>query len=138
AGLNAPGQFKSETSLQSLAVQVTDSKGNSVSGLSAADFTLLEDGKPQKIAFFEAGPQPVSLAVLLDSSRSMDSGGKLERARKLLGPLLRGNQTDDQIFFAPFTEKLEGFRQLSPEERVNPATMSVTSESRGTSLYDSL
>ena len=44
--------FKVDTNLQSIAVQVTDKQGTYVHGLSAPDFTLLEDGHPQKIAFF--------------------------------------------------------------------------------------
>src|SRR5690349_18882650 len=31
---------------------VTDGKGQSVTGLGANDFSVLEDGKPQKISFF--------------------------------------------------------------------------------------
>jgi hypothetical protein len=47
----APGQtpvFRSTTNLQSIAVQVIDPKGNFVPGLTAANFTLLEDGQPKR------------------------------------------------------------------------------------------
>jgi hypothetical protein len=54
--------FKVDTNLQSIAVQVGDKQGNHVHGLSASDFTLLEDGQRQKIAFFEAESEPISLA----------------------------------------------------------------------------
>jgi hypothetical protein len=66
--LTASAQFRAESNLQSIAAQATDSRGNSLTGLSVEDFTLLEDGRPQRIAFFGAGRQPVSLAILLDSS----------------------------------------------------------------------
>jgi VWFA-related protein len=90
--------FKVDTNLQSIAVQVTDKQGNHVHGLTASDFALLEDGRPQKIAFFESESEPISLAILIDVGRSMDFGGKLERARVLLVPLIRGNRPDDEIF----------------------------------------
>ena len=80
--------FVANANLQSIAVQVADKQGNDVKGLTASDFTLLEDGRPQKIAFFEAEAKPVSLAILIDSGRSMDFGGKLDRARLLLDPLI--------------------------------------------------
>ncbi len=54
-------------------MQVTDKQGNPVKGFSAGDFTLLEDGRPQQIAFFATENQPMSLAVLIDSSTSMEN-----------------------------------------------------------------
>src|SRR5579871_4013268 len=52
-----------ETDLQPLEVQVKDTQGNDVLGLSAKDFTILENGKPQQISFFDAGNDPASLVV---------------------------------------------------------------------------
>ncbi len=136
--------FKTDTTLQSIAVQVTDKQGQAINGLAASDFTLLEDGRPQKIAFFGAEKQPVSLAVLIDASSSMSYGGKLDRASSLLGPLLRGNHPEDEIFLAPFTERLQPlgqlppFAQLTTEQRLHPPNIKSTSASGGTALYDSL
>ena len=61
----------SEVDLLSVAVRVTDRKDNEVHGLTANQFKLYEDGKPQKISFFDAGSEPVSLGILLDVSGSM-------------------------------------------------------------------
>jgi hypothetical protein len=69
--------FRVDTNLQSIAVRVADKQGNHVQGVAASDFTLLEDGQPQRIAFFAAEHQPISLAILIDAGRSMDFGGKL-------------------------------------------------------------
>ena len=76
--------FRVDSNLQSIAVRVTDKQGNHVQGLSASDFTLLEDERAQRIAFFAAEHQPISLAILIDAGRSMDFGGKLDR-RTLTG-----------------------------------------------------
>jgi len=112
--------------------------GNSVLGLTTSDFTLLEDGRPQKIAFFGEEDQPISLAILLDSSRSMKSSRKLERALALLSPLIRGNQPDDEIFLVPFTDQIGPFTSLSPEQRLNPPLVHAPSAGGGTALYDAL
>jgi len=136
----APAQtpvFKVDTNLQSIAVQVTDKQGNYVRGLTASDFTLLEDGKPQKIAFFEAESQPISLAMLIDVGRSMDWGGKLDRALVLLAPLMRGNLPEDEIFFMPFTDEAGPFEQLSAEERLQRPTIPLLGH-RGSAVYDAL
>jgi Ca-activated chloride channel homolog len=131
--------FKSSTNLQSIAVQVTDKQGNPVGGLDASNFTLLENGRPQKIAFFGTGYQPVSLAVLIDSSSSMDVGGKLDQARILLGPLLRGNRPDDEILLMPFEDKVGPFERLTAEQRLRPPAIRTASVgSGGTALYDAL
>jgi VWFA-related protein len=46
--------FKSQVELVTVDAVVLDGKGQPVRGLTAQDFTLLEDGKPQTIASFEA------------------------------------------------------------------------------------
>ena len=129
--------FTVDTNLQSIAVQVTDKHGDDVPGLTASDFSLLEDGRPQKIAFFEAQAQPISLAILLDVGRSMDFGHKLERALDLLAPLLRGNRPEDEIFFIPFTDEAGPFRQLTAEERFQRPKIPPLGH-RGSALYDAL
>ncbi len=133
-----PVVFKADANLQTLAVRVTDKQGRDVHGLSAQDFTVFEDGRPQKIAFFESGNQPISLTVVLDSSTSMESSHKLGRARALIGPLIRGNHPDDEISFEPFTDRVAYFPQLTQEQRAKPPAIRVGSNRSGTALYDAL
>jgi Ca-activated chloride channel family protein len=138
-----PGQtpvFRSTTNLQSIAVQVIDPKGNFVPGLTAADFTLLEDGKPQKIAFFGDQHQPLSLAIVLDASRSMDFDQKFDRARDLIAPLIAGQHPNDQIFLMSFSDHVETFKELTTEERHHPKRITIPRSGidRGTALYDAL
>jgi Ca-activated chloride channel family protein len=134
-----PLVFRVDTRLQSIAVQLTDRDGNYVQGLSASDFTLLENGKPQRIAFFGAENQPVSLAVLIDSSISMDAGGKLDQARAFLAPLIRGHLPEDEIFLLPFDDKVGKLASLTPEQRLQPLVIRANSPgSGGTALYDAL
>jgi VWFA-related protein len=48
-----PLQFRSQTTIVQVPVVVTDKAGNHIHGLTKADFKVLENGKPQKIADFE-------------------------------------------------------------------------------------
>jgi VWFA-related protein len=48
----APPVFRSATSIVSVDVAVRDAAGNVVTGLQPGDFTILEDGKPQRIETF--------------------------------------------------------------------------------------
>src|ERR1035438_1345627 len=132
--------FVSNTNLQSLAVRVTDKKGQDVHGLTAKDFTILENGKPQAVAFFGAEKQPVSITLLLDASWSMRSSLKLKRAGKLLAPLLGSNfpSPGSEVFFTAFTDKIGAFLTVTPGQPLDkfiPAERSVQS---GTALYDAL
>jgi Ca-activated chloride channel family protein len=129
--------FTAEADLQSIAVEVTDRQGRDIRGLTLADFTLLEDGRPQKIAFFGAEEQPISLAVLIDSSASMRLGHKLDGVRQALPPLLRGNLPGDEIYFAQFTDHVFPVQPLTGEERTRPPIRQVDSRA-GTAFYDAL
>ena len=53
-------------------VTVTDDKGKFVSNLTAADFRVLDEGKPQRIRFFSHDEkQPIVVGFLVDMSSSM-------------------------------------------------------------------
>ena len=130
--------FKVETNLQTIAVRVTDKQGNDVDGLSAEDFTLLENGQHQKIAFFGVDYEPLSLTILIDSSSSMESGGKLNRARTVLGPLIRGNHPEDEVSLLLFTDEVGRIQPLTSEQRLDPPRTKVAMRAGGTALYDAL
>ena len=49
-----------------LPVMVKDKQGRRVDGLLPQDFTVLENGKPQKLTYFTSDPFQLSVAVLLD------------------------------------------------------------------------
>jgi len=130
--------FKADAHLQSVAVRVTDKRGQGVRGLTASDFTLLEDGHPQKIAFFGTEEEPVSLAILLDCSDSMNEGTKLERVRKLLEPLIRNGRSQDEIVLIPFTDRIGAFQSLTTEQRLMPPLVRLPTSGEGTALYDAV
>ena len=55
--------FRTEVDLVSVAVRVTDRKDNEIHGLHANQFSLYENGIRQKISFFDAEDEPVSLGI---------------------------------------------------------------------------
>lgn len=74
-GLFCPAQdagetIKVETKLVSVPVVVSDRKGRYVPNLTASDFTLSQDGKPQTIEFFASTEEPLTVALLIDTSHS--------------------------------------------------------------------
>jgi VWFA-related protein len=68
--------FRSHADLVNFGVVVTDKQGEPITGLSADDFDVREEGKPQTIKFFAAGDPanapPLHIGFLLDASGSME------------------------------------------------------------------
>ena len=65
--------FKTETHLVNTAISVHDARGGLVRGLTAQDFTVVEDGVPQTVKFFaHEGDLPLSVGLLLDVSGSQE------------------------------------------------------------------
>jgi VWFA-related protein len=68
--------FRAGVDLVNFGVFVTDNKGVPINGLKAADFEVVEEGKPQEIKFFTEGdPEeapPLHLGFMLDASGSME------------------------------------------------------------------
>jgi Ca-activated chloride channel family protein len=66
--------FRADVHLVNLGFSVRDSRGKLVSGMTRDDFELLEDGVPQKIAFFARSEDvPLTLGLVVDISGSQGS-----------------------------------------------------------------
>jgi Ca-activated chloride channel family protein len=120
--------IKVETRLVNVVVNVVDAHGAPVAGLTQDDFQIDEDGKPQKIAFFEKeSSTPLSIVLAIDASESVFGNKRLEQnaARHFVDALLRDQDELDLIDFAdtvreivPFTNQKKrierGLNQLQP------------------------
>jgi Ca-activated chloride channel family protein len=65
--------FKAGVELVSLNVTVTDAAQHYVSDLQAENFDVFEDGAKQEVTFFNRTNLPIALALLIDTSASMES-----------------------------------------------------------------
>jgi VWFA-related protein len=104
-----------------------------------SSFTLLEDNLPQRITFFAAEKQPVSLGILLDTSSSMRTGGKIEHAKAALRLMITAGHPDDELFYIEFGNKLGDVIELTGEpQRLSAAVSSAVAGRSGTALYDAV
>src|SRR5688572_28612593 len=65
-------QFRGAVDVVTLNVSVVDASHRRVSDLSQEDFLILEDGRPQVTTLFQKTAAPTAVALLLDTSGSMD------------------------------------------------------------------
>lgn len=139
AAQSQPPTIRVETDLQPIDVQVKDGKGNSIRDLAANDFTVLENGKAQKIAFFDAGNGPVAVAVLVDSSNSMYSDGRTGSAEAVAAQFMAAARPGDEVWGMDFSDQMGPFQQLSAEDFRNPSGSTLApAPSHGSALYDAI
>jgi VWFA-related protein len=91
-----------------LSITVTDRRGQPVRGLGQDDFRLFEDDRDMALQDF--GPEgtradrPLSVAILLDLSKSM--GSQIKRVKEAARALLEGLREGDEVMVAKFNEQL--------------------------------
>jgi len=128
-----------EVDLQTVNVQVKDKQGNNVLGLAAHDFTVRENGKPQEIAFFDAGNGPITVAVLVDSSSSMVRQGRLGSAQEIAARFMRIARPGDEVWAMDFTEWAGPFVQITQKQVSNPGPVTVPGAAgSGSAVYDAM
>lgn len=89
--------FTSSVDLVLVPVTVTDSMGRLVLGLDKKDFQVFDNKEPQSIQHLSSEDSPVSLAVILDTSGSMQGSGKIEKAREAVLEFLETSNPDDEV-----------------------------------------
>lgn len=112
--------FKKQTQVVILPVTVRDKHGNLVPNLTAADFTLTEDGRPQTIQSFTAQSSlPFDLGLLVDTSQTVEPAMPAERAaaEKFVAQMLPADPANptqgNQAFLIHFDNEVELLRDFT-------------------------
>ena len=140
SGQEAP-VFSAESELVVLQVMVEDRRGRYVTGLSADRFSVLEDGTPQTIAFFNKQDAPVTVGLLVDSSGSMRGVRDLVAAAATT--FVASSNPEDQIFALTFGDDVRPVLPRDDPFTSDGATLqralsdAITSRGR-TALYDAV
>ena len=83
-------------------VTATDQQGRPVSGLTPADFVVVEDGRTQAITLFSAQDVPASVGLVIDNSGSMVDK-RTEVVNAALAFMAASNPSDE-LFVVNFNE----------------------------------
>lgn len=120
-GLGAQQQpiFQGEGDTVRVFVTVTDRDGRLVTTLAKEDFEIRDNGRPQPIALFDSGTQPIQLVVMLDVSGSMQ--GNLPLLRDAASHLFAALGPADRARVGTFGHEIT----ISPSFTANPATLAA-------------
>jgi Ca-activated chloride channel family protein len=133
--------FSTVAELVVLHVVVKDRTGAYVSGLSAVDFTVLEDGQRQTIQFFGKQDAPVTVGLLIDNSGSMRT--MRDRVIAAAGRFVETSNQADEIFALVFNEvvrsALPPTAPFTNSAEVLRSALTAAISARGrTALYDAI
>jgi len=128
--------FRSAVDLVSLNVTVTDGTARYVTDLTAEDFNVFEDGVKQEVTFFNRTNLPIALALLLDTSASMEAKlGTAQEAAIGFARKLRPQDLAEVIDFDSRVVVLQSFTSgISDLEQA----IKKTSAGGSTSLYNAV
>lgn len=135
---NSGSTFKVDVKLVNVYVTVTDQLGAPIGALTKNDFSLSEDGVPQKISIFSKESQlPISIVLAVDTSSSTrkDIRLELEAARKFIHSIIRPQ--DAVSFYAFATDVREMVSFTSKLHQIDSAINQVQ-VGGATSLYDAI
>ena len=138
AALTAQQQpkLRSGIELVSLNVSVTDPEGSFVTSLEQADFEVFEDGAKQSITFFSRKQQPIALAVLLDTSNSME--GRMGTAQEAAIGFARRLEPNDVAEVIEFSSRVNILQDFTNDARALEEAIRSTTPDGSTALYNAI
>src|SRR4051812_24959836 len=134
--LAAQGRIRSGVELVSLNVTVTDAGGKYVTDMNEDEFEVYEDGAKQNLTFFSRTQQPISLALLLDTSASMDE--RMAIAQEAAVGFARQLHKEDQAEVIDFDSQVRILSPFTNDAAALEKAIRATTPNGSTSLYNAL
>lgn len=129
-------RFRVGIDLVSLNVTVTDPERRFVLDLEKEHFEVFEDGAKQDVTFFSKTQLPIALALLLDTSASMEE--KLRTAQEAAVGFARRLRPQDVAEVIDFDSKVEIVQAFSNDSKALETAIRNTTAGGSTSLYNAL
>jgi Ca-activated chloride channel homolog len=131
-----PTPFRAGIDLVSLNVTVSDGTARYVTDLTADDFSVFEDGVKQDVTFFNRTNLPVALALLIDTSASMES--KLQTAQEAAIGFAKRLRPQDLAEIVDFDSRVIILQSFTANVAELEQAIRKTSAGGSTSLYNAL
>jgi Ca-activated chloride channel family protein len=136
SGLAQEPTFRSGTRIVPVFTTVTDAQGRLVPNLEQEQFTILDNGKPQPIVFFENEVQPFTAVVIMDFSASMTAN--LERLKQASEQFILRMLRDDKAQVGAFSDKIQFSGEFTSDRDDLIAALDDLQFGNPTRLYDAI
>jgi len=129
-------RFRVGIDVVSLNITVTSGDGRFVTDLSEDDLEVFEDGVRQSPSFFSRTQMPIALAILLDTSASMEE--KLATAQVAAVGFVKRLRPGDVAEVIDFDSKVETLQPFTADVAALERAIRSTTAGGSTSLYNAL
>ena len=133
---NPPATFRAGADSVSVDVSVRQ-RGRPVTGLTAADFELLDNGVPQPISDVSFEKLPVDVTIALDVSDSV-SGPVVEQLRRAVHQLEQDITARDRIRLVTFNLRISRLMDFGPGGSATDAAFAKIQPFGGTAVFDTI
>ncbi len=134
--LGAQQRFRAGVDVVSLNVTVTDGTGKYVTDLNQEDFDVYEDGNKQSLTFFSKTQTPISLALLLDTSASMEE--RMSITQEAAIGFARQLHKEDQAEIIDFDSQVRILAPFTSDGVALEKAIRSTTANGSTSLYNAI
>lgn len=131
----AQQRFRAGVELVPLNVSVTDGT-RFVTDLEQEEFEVFEDGVKQNVSFFSRRQQPIALAILLDTSNSMED--KLATAQQAAVGFAKRLRPEDVAEVIGFSTQVRILQTFTSDAAAVERAIRETTADGSTALYNSI
>lgn len=128
--------FRSSVDVVALTVTVTGEGGKYLSGLSTTDFTVVEEGQPQNVTFFQREASPLAVSLLIDSSGSMQH--ELPRAQEAASEFIARLREGDLAQVVDFDRRIQVLQAFTDDREALERAIRRMAARGSTSMYNAV
>jgi VWFA-related protein len=135
-GVTTDDVVELDTTLVEVPVVVSEAGGRYVTDLGPSDFTIYENGVRQQVDFFAAVDEPISVALVLDTSGS--TRDKLERIKEAASVFLDQLRAHDRVSLVCFEDEVRILTPLTPDRARLRAALAGLQPGQYTQVYEAV
>ena len=121
-----------------IGVSVSDADSNPVTGLALRDFVVTEDGRSVGVTSTGAGNAPISAALVIDRSGSMEEVGKMVGAQEAARAFIDQLRPTDSAALIAFDTHVEQLQAFTADTAALRKAVRQLEPNGSTALYDSI
>jgi Ca-activated chloride channel family protein len=131
-----PPTFGGGIEIINLNISVTDAQNHYVTDLTEKNFAVYEDGVRQDLSLFTHEDLPISLALMMDTSASMDE--KLPQAQSAAIRFVKTGRSEDLAEVVQFNDRATVLQDFTPDHTLLEAAIKKTRAQGPTALHNAL